>query len=252
MGVEVQTTQSSSGLATVLDTVAAPKTAFERLREQPTWGWAFLIAFVLMILGAILTAPAQQHVQYATLQRNINTSPFYKSLSDAKKADILNSARNPSIVSRIVGYVVVGITLLLIALFNTIVVLIGNAAGRGDGNFKRYWCGSMNMAVPTIALGSVVAGIIAMIRGPESFSTSAELTRAVPSLGSFIHPSPAATAFFSAISVFSLWGLYLNATQMGVNRVSKGVAWATAIVILLAGAALYGGVIMVFAKYGFA
>jgi len=252
MGVDAQSTQPSSGLATVVDTIAAPKSAFERLRESPTWGWAFLIAFVLMIIGTLLSAPAQQHAQYATLQRTINTAPVYKSLSDAKKSEILNNAQHPNPSTRVISVVFVGITLLLFVFLNTIVVLIGNAIGRGDGTFKRYWSGSMNIAVATLALGTLVAGIIAMIRGADSFSSGTEIAAAVPSLGTLIHPTPAATAFFSAISVFSLWGVYLNATQMQVNRVNKGVAWATAIVILLAGAAVYGGIVQIAATFGLA
>ncbi len=36
-----------NGLKTALDTIVAPKDAFESLRSAPTWGWAFLLALVL-------------------------------------------------------------------------------------------------------------------------------------------------------------------------------------------------------------
>jgi len=250
MGVEAQTAQSSSGLATVVDTIAAPRTAFERIRQQPTWGWAFLIAFVLMIVGSILTAPAQQHAQVASLQRNFS-KPVYASVSDARKQAILNNAEHPSVGARVFGYAAVGIVLLLFVFFNTLLVLIGNAIGGGDGTFKRYWAGSMNIAIPTAALSTIVVGIICMLRGADSFNSSIDIAAAAPSLGMFIHPSPAATVFFSSISIFSLWGLYLNATQMQVNNVNKTTAWATAIIILLAGASMYAGLIQALANLGF-
>lgn len=251
MGVELQTTQTAGGLTTVVDTIAAPKTAFQRLREQPTWGWAFLIAFILMVVGSVITAPAQQHAQVASMQRYFS-KPAAASISDAKKQEMINNIQHPSVPGRIFGYAAVGIILLLIVLFNTVIVLIANALGGGDGNFKRYWAGSMNMAVPTLALSTIVVGIIAMIRGADSFSSTIDLQAAAPSLGTFIHPSPALTVFFSSISIFSLWGLYLNATQMQTNNVNKTVSWVFAALILLGGASMFAGFIQILANLGLA
>jgi hypothetical protein len=52
-----------------------------------------------------------------------------------------------------------------------------------------------------------------------------------------------AAGFFSAISVFVIWGLILNALMLRyLARVGPGVAWGVAILIALLGALFAGAV----------
>ncbi len=229
----------ANGLSTVVNTIAAPSDAFETLRVAPTWGWACLIAIVLLAIGIFLQGPATRHAGVLQTQQMMATSSLFANLTPDKKAEIVAKAGQPSVFP----YITLIVVLFLIVLFNTLFTLIGNAVGKGQADFKRLWAGSMNIAVPTFALAQVVIGIITMLRGPDAFSSSMDIARSVPSLAYLApHASAGMVAFLTAISIFSLWGLFLNATMLRVTaRTSPGVAWSFAALITLLGALMAGG-----------
>lgn len=233
------TAAKANGLTTVINTIAAPSDAFETLRVAPTWGWACLIAIVLLAIGIFLQGPATRHAGVLQTQQMLATNSFFANLTPDKKADIVARAGQPSVFP----YITLAIVLFVIVLFNTLFTLIGNAVGKGQADFKRLWAGSMNIAVPTFALAQVVIGIITMLRGPDAFSSSMDIARTVPSLAYLApHASAGMVAFLTGISIFSLWGLFLNATMLRVTaRTSPGVAWTFAALITLLGALLAGG-----------
>lgn len=234
MGVTAPAAAKASGLSTVLDTIVAPKDAFERLRTTPTWGWALIVAIALLLIGTFIQGPAMRHASAAQVQHMIANSPMYANMTDAQKQKILENASKPSPW----GYAGAVVTVFLAAFFNTIILLIGNAVGRGQADFKRLWCGSVNIAVPTLGLSSLVLGIIAIIRGADAFPNTFALVGSIPSLA-MIAPAGnfALTGFLAGISVFTLWGLYLNATMMRVTaKTSAGVAYTFAAIVLLLGA----------------
>lgn len=234
----------ANGLSTVINTIAAPSEAFESLRVAPTWGWALVFTIVLMVIGAYLQGPATRHAGMMQTQQMMNTSSLFASLTPAQKAAAVARAGQPSPWP----YLVTVIVLFIAVLFNTVIVLIGNAVGRGQADFKRLWCGSMNIAVPTVGLGGVVLGIITMLRAPDTFNNSLDIARAMPSLAWLVPGgSPSLIAFGSAISIFTLWGLFLNATMLRVTaKTSTGVAYGFAALITLLGGLLFAA----FASFG--
>jgi len=249
MGVSAPAAAKTSGLSTVVDTIAAPTDAFERLRTMPTWGWALIVAIAFMLIGTVLQLPAQHHAATAQIQRMVDGPLFAKATAEQKQHAVANAGKTNvfTFLAPILG--------LFVAVFlNTLFMLIGNVAGRGQADFKRLWCGSMNIAVPTLGLGAVVLGVIATIRGADSFGSSLALAQAVPSLGMLVpHGSPMLVAFFSAISVFSLWGLFLNATMLRVTaKTSPAIAYTFAILVLLLGALFAAGGVAMAQKAGFA
>jgi hypothetical protein len=249
MGIAPSAVTTSSGLTTVIDTVAAPSDAFERIKIAPTWGWALVIALLLIVVGVYLQDPAARHVRVVTTQHFVSTSTFAANMSDAQKQQAIARASKPSVFS----YVGPIVGLFVAVLLNAVILLIGNALGRGQGDFKRLWCGSMNIAVPTLGLGAVVLGLITMIRGADSFSSTLALAQAVPGLGMLApHGSPALIAFFSAMSVFNIWGFFLNATMLRVTaKTSPAVAYAFAALVLLLGAFFAAGGVAMAQKGGF-
>jgi hypothetical protein len=239
MGVSAPSAATANGLSTVVDTIAAPGEAFERQRTAPTWGWALTIAVVLMLIGAYLQGPAARHVAVVSTQKMVSTSTLFANQTDAQKQQIVERAGKPNVFS----YVAPLIALFIAVFFNTIILLLGNAVGRGQADFKRLWCGSMNIAVPTLGLGALVLGAITMVRGADSFDSSLALAQAVPSLGMLAtHTSAVTAAFLSGISVFTLWGFFLNSTMMRVTaKTSAPVAYAFAAIVLVLGALFAAG-----------
>ena len=237
MGVSTPVAVKANGLSTVIDTIAAPNDAFERQRTMPTWGWALLVALVLMLAGTYLQGPAMRHASTVQVQHMIATNTMYANLSDAQKQKILEKAGQPSAWA----YVGVVITLFLAVFFNTLILLLGNAVGRGQADFKRLWCGSMNIAVPTLGLGAIIIGVIAMVRGADSFSNTFQIVESVPSLAMLVPTGNIMlAAFLGSISVFTLWGFFLNATMLRVTgKTSAGVAYTFAAIVLILGA-LFG------------
>jgi len=217
--------------------MAAPSEAFETLRVAPTWGWALLITLVLVTIAAFLEGPAVRHVRVVTTQHMLTTSSFAANIPADRKQKMLADAANPSAVARATALIGPAIGLFIIVFLNTLLLLIGNAVGRGQADFKRLWAASMNIAVPTVGLGAIVTAIIVMLRNPDSFNSSIDIAKAVPSLA-WIMPnaSMAMLAFGAAISIFTLWGLFLNATTLRVlGKTSTGVAYTFAALITLLG-----------------
>jgi hypothetical protein len=243
MGVSAPVAAKANGLSTVVNTIAAPAEAFETLRESPTWGWALIVALVLMLLGTYILQPAQLHAGQASMQQAVNSSTLFANMTAAQKQRIIDNAGKPNPVSY--AGVVLGF---FIAVFcNTLVMLIGNAAGGGQADFKRLWCGSVNIAVPTLGIGTIVWGAIARMRGPDSFNSSIDLSRAMPSIGTFVsHGSPALITFLTGISIFTVWGLYLNATMLQrTAKTSPAVAYVFAGLVLILGALISAGMMAI-------
>jgi hypothetical protein len=248
MSTSAPAAAGTNGLPAVVDTIVAPSDAFERLRVAPTWGWALIAALVLMLVGAYLQGPAARHAAVVQTQTMMNNSTFFANVPAEKKQEAVANAGKPNAFSYI-GPVFV---LFFAVFFNALILLIANAAGRGQADFKRLWCGSMNIAVPTLGLGAIVLGVIAMVRGADSFNSSLDIARAVPSLASLVpHASATLSGFLSAISIFSLWGLFLNATMMRVTaKMSPTASYVSAAIVTLLGACIAAGGIAVAHGFG--
>jgi hypothetical protein len=234
MGASTPVAAKANGLSTVLDTIVAPAEAFERLRSAPTWGWAVIAAIVLLVIGTYLQAPAARHAATSQVQKMMSTSTLFANATAEQKQRAMENAGKTSALSY-VGPIVV---LFVAALLNTLILLIGNAAGRGQADFKRLWCASMNIAVPTIGLGAVILGVITIIRGANSFESALSIAQAVPSLSMLVpHGGIVLGAFLAAISIFTVWGFFLNATMLRVTaKTSAGVAYTFATIVLVLGA----------------
>ena len=239
MGVSTPVAAKANGLSTVVDTVAAPHDAFERIAAAPTWGWALVIALVLMLAGTYIQGPVMQHIRVESTQAFLNNSSLAANMTDAQKQKALENASKPSVFT----YVSPVIGLFIAVFFNTLVLLIGNAVGRGQADFKRLWCGSMNIAVPTLGIGTLVLAAIMVIRGPNAFHGGLAIAKAMPSLA-LVAPNagPVLLGFLSGITIFTLWGFFLNATMMRVTaKTSPAIAYTFSAIVLLLGA-LFGAV----------
>jgi hypothetical protein len=240
----------ANGLSTVTNTIAAPSDAFETLRVAPTWGWACLIAIILMAIGSYLQGPATRHAGVVQTQRMMATSSLFANFTPEQKQAAITRAGKASPFS----YLFVIVTLFIVVFLNTLMTLIGNAIGKGQADFKRLWAGSMNIAVPTLGLGAIVLGIITMLRGPDAFNSSMDIATAMPSLAYILpHGSIVAATFLAGFSIFTIWGLFLNATMLRVTaKTSPGFAYGFAALITVLGALLATGLVSIAHNAGFA
>lgn len=232
----------NSGLSNVVDIIVAPNAAFERLRAAPTWLWAFVVVTVLGIIGSLLSAPATMHAIETSFPGQLAADPNFASLSPEQQQ------RQLAIMLRFMktfasfGWILVPVLVLVGALVQGLVMMIANAASRGDGGFKKFFALSMTVAVVGNGLYWIVLGVVTRIRGADSFSDTAAVYEAVPSLALVVPGVHGFMAgFLAGFNVFYIWATVLLALGMiAVGRVSRGVAWGTAIFMLLCAAALVG------------
>ena len=222
----------ASGLQTIVDVIVAPATAFERLRTAPTWGWALIITLVLSAGASIAIIPAVQHAMTVGWPAMVAQNPRLAQLSPEQQQQMLSFTLNIVKFSWI--FVLIGVPFFLI--IQTVLMVIFKAIGRGTGSFVSLWAAAVNISVPIATLANVVAAIIVMLRGADSFNSQTAVTSVLPSLA-LLAPgaAPKVFAFLSGINIFTLWGLVLNYLAM---RITAGVgavpAGCLALILLLA------------------
>jgi len=234
-----------SSLYNAVDIIVAPATAFDRLREVPAWGWAFLIVSVLGAIGSLLAAPATMHALQTTLPAQLAANDAIAKLPpDQQQRAIANALGFTKVMTQI-SWLFVPVLVLLVALIQALVMTIANAIAHGDGTFKKFFALSITVTVVGIGLSSIVLGIIVLVRGADSFESATAVQSALPSLGLLAPGSKGALAgFLGALNVFYLWSTALLALGMvRVGRITPPVAWSSAIVLLLLTAcfAAWGG-----------
>jgi hypothetical protein len=93
----------------------------------------------------------------------------------------------------------------------------------------------MNISIVSFAIYYLMLGIIAQVRGADSFSSLSDLTNAVPSLA-LVAPAAGVKigAFLSAFDPIRLWGGVLLALGLrDVAGFKATAAWITAAVVYL-------------------
>jgi len=231
MAVESTTTAPKpNGLKTAIDIIIAPKDALAAIAAGPTWGWAFLIAVAMFVIGTLMLGPAIQHAMTASWPTMVASNPSLAQQSPEQQQRALAIALTFTKFS----WIFAPIGLALIMLISTVFMVIFNAIGRGQGSFKLFWAASVNIAIVS-GLQPVASGIIAMARGADSFTTMQSPQTAVPSLALL---APAAgvklATLLGAFTPFSLWaGGLVVATMVIVARVPRVHAWLTGILTLL-------------------
>jgi hypothetical protein len=238
-----------SGLLTALDVAIAPRTAFANLREAPTWGGAFILSMLLAMIAAFAMSPAVAHALALELPARLAASPQIAHLPAAQREALI--AQQVGIAQAVAKFtfIFVPFALALGSLIQALVMLVANAIGKGDGTFRRFWALAVNGAVIGTGLASLALLLIVLIRGADGFSSSSDISNALPGLETFVPASAkAAAAFFSVINVFTIWNMALLAAGMTiVARLPRATAILTAAVMLV-GSGLFPLVGSLFAK----
>ena len=213
----------ANGLKTMVDTIVSPNDAFASIRSVPTWGWAFLVTLVLGVVGSILITPATTHALAAGWPTLVAQNPQLQQLTPAQQQTQLN------FVLKFAQFAWIGIIFFtpFVLLLQTLLLAVFNALGHGEGKFKHYWAASANIAVPSFALYSIVAAVIAMARGADSFNSLRSMQTSLPSLAMLApDASIKLTAALATINPFSIWGAVLaTIALLTIGRVSRVQAW---------------------------
>lgn len=226
-----------NSLPNAVDIIIAPAAAFQRIREAPAWGWVFLIASVLGIVGFLLAQPATMHAFETSGPAQF--APQLAKIPPEKQAAALAQMMSVSRIVIYVQWIFFPIGLLIGSLISAVVMLIANAISKGDGTFKRFFALAVTTSMIT-ALGAVLNGAITLVRGAASYDTPQAVQTSLPSLALL---APAAgtklQTFLGVMNVASIWVTALTALGMiAVGHVKPPVAWTFAILSLLLSAGL--------------
>ncbi len=239
---EPMTAPKGNGLTTALDIVVSPADAFARLRVVPTWGYAFLIAAVLGMVGGFLGSAASEHATIASIPAAMAKNPAAAQMTPEKRQASIDAQVGITKAVSKFNFAFVPLILLVSALLQSVYLLIFNAIVRGEGNFKKYWALAINISIVGIGLGTLVLGVIELIRGPEAFNSQSDLFNALPSLAWIV---PGSTGFLhgflASCSVFALWATGLFAMGLiGMARIKPAQAYVGAGLMLVFGAVIGG------------
>jgi hypothetical protein len=227
------TVPPNSGLINVADIIVAPNAAFARLRIVPTWGWAFLVASLLGIAGALLAEPAIAHAwdQYGPPQLAVQ----FQNVDAAQRSKMIAQATQASHLVFQFVWISVPIGLLIASLLQALVMMVANAIVHGEGTFSRFYALAMNVGVVGIGLSWFLIGIIAVVRGPGAYATQTAVSGSVPGLALLAPGAGLKLAtFLSALNVTAIWSIALLALgMMTIARLSSAAAWTTAIIMLV-------------------
>jgi hypothetical protein len=231
MAIEGGNGSNLDGLRTALDIVVAPKDALQRLRDRPTWGWALLIVIVLYALASWAMAPALVHATQADWPNAVARSPQLS--AEAPSQQQMQLALTLKIVA--FSWLATPLIVMFGVFLQALIMTIFNLAGRGTAPFRKLWALAVNLAIPLIAINTVVTAIIVLVRGSQAFDSALALQTVMPSLGYFV---PATSVklhtFFTFINPFTIWGTGLIIAGMAiVAGLSRVWAWTTGIVWLL-------------------
>jgi hypothetical protein len=200
----VDTSLKPNGLKVALDTIVAPKEAFESIRVAPTWGWALLIVLVATLATSYLVTPAVIHGLQSDWPNMVAKNPALSGLSaDEQQARLAVSVK-------IAGFVWMFTPLFVLfgILLGSVIMVIFNALGRGDGSFGKYWAAQCNIAL-TNTVGAIILLAIVIARGVDSFTTAASVQEALPNLGMLVPGAGKLHAFLATFTPFTLWAAAL-------------------------------------------
>jgi hypothetical protein len=219
----------------VVDIVIAPATAFARLRQTPAWGWALLAGSLLGIAGALLAQPAVIHAITQSLPAQMMNSPQMAGLSPERQQAAIAQALSLTKIIAQLTWIFVPIIILITAVVQAVIMLIANAAAKGDGSFVKFFALSVTISIVGNGLASLLLGVIVELRGAQAFDDPAAVSGVLPGLAMLapgLHGP--AQGFLAVLNVFNLWAIALLALGMiGVARIPRVAAWVTAAIMLL-------------------
>jgi len=220
--------QENAGLTSLVETIVAPASAFDRLAEKQTWGWAFIASSLLTAVATLASGPVQRHVTHLLFEQQIAAAP------NAQQASAMAAAAAFSARFAQIGWLFSPLGVLFVVSIATVILLLCSALLGGKATFKQLWCASMNVSI-VFAIGSLVGSILLALRGPDAFTGVMDIYRNSISLAAVIPTTNLKVlTLLAAFTPFTLWTLWLNSMLMQrIARLAAPMAWSAALAVLL-------------------
>ena len=215
-----------------------PSNVFQNLRAHPRW----LVALVLIAaLGygyslAFTRRVTPERIAEFTTEKVVESGFVPAEAAERMKADQIEAAKSPArVAAGAVGHFtsVFVITAIIAALYMLAVMVFGGRIG--------YWQAlsvAVYAALPAIIIDKLLSLVILYLKSPDDLHpVLGQNTLVTDNLGALFSPAqnPVLFSLASAIGVLSFYRLWMLATGLrhGSERLSKGSAWAVAIIFWL-------------------
>jgi hypothetical protein len=200
------------GLALLLDILIAPRRAYATIAATQEWWPAGVAVFSCLIASAVLSAPAQLHVDSLAAHATLRLS--------SKTIALLATSTAIFFLWQVFSWNVVG------SLFANFC-----AAGRPAYTllYRTFFALAANATIPS-ALGALVQGIVIRAHDPTSYLSEGQLVNALPvSLAVFASAGNARELnFLSNFDVTTVWSVLLVAYG---GRVIGGIKLVPALIV---------------------
>lgn len=202
--LERGSTLLTTDLRTTLDILIAPDEAFNRIKIFPRAGNAALLVAILAAVGTLIAIPAIEHAALIHLQ----TSSRFHELDEAQQTSALALVR---LVARI-NWVLAIISTFVAISVTTLTFAVASRLTRASLSVRRSAALASNIAIITFGIGSLMTGLVTVLRGPNAFSRPLDIYLAVPSVAWLVGgvANPIA-GLLGAINPFNIWSLILLA-----------------------------------------
>ena len=215
----------------VLQVITEPRAAFAALAERPGYWLALGVTVALLYAGFALQAAAYHHVS------------FLDDVASGRITTPTAATQQPSFVQDLVTWTVNVVLLLVGVCLGAVAVKVVLAVWGHDTRRRAARAVTSHVAIVTLGLSAVAAGVVFQIIGAASFQTYADLERGTPSL-LLLFPSMKegfASAALSAVNPFAIWSVVLYALAFrSMTSLSPGAAYLTAAGIAVGAALLRG------------
>jgi hypothetical protein len=198
-----------AGLSLLADILVAPARAYATIAATRAWLPAFIVVMTLTVVGALLLAPALEHL--------ITIDPTLAGSSPADIKTMTGHAVADFLQSQVIG---------ILVLWLWTAAVMTTLARTGPRTFGLYFALAANTALPA-ALGNFIFALVISLHDPHAYANLSQLNRAVPdNLAVFEpHDKDRAVGFLASFDLFTLWSTLLLA--FGVRAIGNvRLLWA--------------------------
>jgi hypothetical protein len=215
-----------------------PSSVFQNLRAHPRWlvGLLLIVAVSYAYTQAFTRRVTPERIAEFTTEKVVEAGFMPAEMAERTKAEQIEAAKSPA---RIAAGAISTFTTMFVftAIFAGLYMLAVMVFGGRIG----YWQAlsvAVYAALPAIVIDKLLSFVVLYLKAPEDLHPIlGQNTLVTDNLGALVSPGehPVLFALGSAIGVLSFYRLWLLATGLrnGSERLSKGSAWAVAIIFWL-------------------
>jgi hypothetical protein len=215
-----------------------PSNVFQNLRAHPRWlvGLLLIVAVSYGYQQAFTRRITPERIIEFTTEKIVETGFVSAEAAERMKAEQIEAARSPAQIAA--GAVSTLTTMFVITAAIAALYMLGVMVFGGRMGYWQALSVAVYAALPAILIDKLLSLVVLYLKSPEDLHPIlGQNTLVTDNLGALVSPAehPVIFSLASAVGVLSFYRLWLLATGLrnGSERLSKGSAWAVAIIFWL-------------------